>query len=272
MYTRPDGTVVNGTRQPFGSQNFGDNILFATAAKSAYNALQLSLRHTTGRLSIFAGYTYSESLDNSSNLQDKQPNPLNPRLSRGLSSFDITHNFVVSYSYLLPFDRLAGNSRPRLTSGWRVEGITHFATGFPIIMYEGDDHSLLGNSGGTDTPSFLGGNLNFTNPRKANVGVIGANGSPVPYFNTALFQPSAIGFEGSANKAFFHGPGLNNWGYFAHEGSQDDGAGKPSIPRRILQHLQPRAIHQPERQHNKRGIGLWDHQFSAPGTDRAGGH
>ena len=33
----------------------------------------------------------------------------------------------------------------------------------------------------------------------------------IPYFNTALFTPSAIGFEGTANRAFFHGPGLNNF-------------------------------------------------------------
>ena len=204
VFTRADGTVFNSTRQPFGG-NFVDNYLFATLASSAYNALQVSLRHTTGRVSIYAGYTYGKSLDNSSNLQDKQPNPLNPRLSRGLSSYDLTHNFVVSYNYLLPFDRLAGNRRPRLTSDWKLVGITHFTTGFPIIMYEGDDHSLLGNFGGTDTPNFLGGSLNRTDPRKANV----TNG--LPYFNTALFAPSAMGFEGTANKAFFHGPGSNNF-------------------------------------------------------------
>jgi hypothetical protein len=73
-------------------------------------------------------------------------------------------------------------------------------------MYEGDDHSLLGDfNQTTDTPDFLGGSLNFKDPRQANVG----NG--VPYFNTALFAPSAIGHIGTANKAFFHGPGINNF-------------------------------------------------------------
>jgi hypothetical protein len=205
VFTRADGTVINGTRQPYGSANFGDNILFATIANSNYNSLQLSLRHTSGRLSFQAAYTFSKSIDDSSNLQDKQPNPLNYRLSRGLSSFDVTHNFVVSYSYLLPFDLLAHNRSSRLASGWRVVGITHLATGFPIIMGEGDDHSLLGNSGSTDTPDFLGGSLHFTDPRKANIG------SGLSYFNTSLFAPSAIGHEGTANKAFFHGPGINNF-------------------------------------------------------------
>jgi hypothetical protein len=71
------------------------------------------------------------------------------------------------------------------------------ATGFPIIMYEGDGHSLLGNSGGTDTPNFLGGSLNFQKPRNASVS------AGIPYFNTAVFTPVGDWFEGTVNKAFF---------------------------------------------------------------------
>ncbi len=204
-FTRADGTVVVGTRQPYGLPNFGDNIFFATVANSAYNSFQTSLSHTSGRLTFTAAYTFSKSLDNSSNLQDRQPNPLNTRLSRGLSSFDVTHNFVVSYNYALPFDTLARNRLPQLTKDWRLAGITHLATGFPIYLFESDDHSLLGNSGSTDTPDFLGGDLHLQDPRKANIT------TGIPYFNTTLFAPSRIGYEGTANKAFFHGPGIANF-------------------------------------------------------------
>ena len=204
VFTRADGTVFNSTRGPFGG-NFGDNIYFATIGNAAYNSGQLSLRHSHGPFNLNVGYTFSKSLDDSSNLQDRQPNPLDARLSRGLSSFDIRHNFVFSYTYQLPFDRLAGGHAERLTKGWRLVGVTHLATGFPIEMYEGDDHSLLGNSGSTDTPDYLGGNLNFQNPRHANVE------TGIPYFDTTLFAPSAIGHEGTANKAFFHGPGIANY-------------------------------------------------------------
>lgn len=203
VFTRADGTVVNGTRRPFGP-NFGDNYWFTTAANSNYNALQLSVRHTTGRLTFFASYTYSKSLDDASSLGDKVPYPLDPRLSKGLSTFDETHNFVVSYAYVLPIDRLGSNQQSRLTSGWKLVGITRFATGFPISMNETDDRSLVGTygSGGSpfDTPDFLGGNLRFTDPRTAQ-----------PYFNTSLFQPEQLGYPGTANRAFFHGPGINNF-------------------------------------------------------------
>ena len=204
VYTAANGTVYNSTRQPFGG-NFSDDFAFESRANSTYNALQLSVRHTSHHATVFAGYTYSKSLDNTSNIQDKPPNPLNPRISRGLSSFDNTHNFVVSYVLGLPFDEWAGNRMPRLTSGWRLSGVTHFATGFPIVMYEEDDQSLEGSSLNADTPDFLGGNLNFMNPRKANIN------NNIPYFNTSLFTPSALGSEGTSNRAFFHGPGFNQW-------------------------------------------------------------
>ena len=204
LYTAANGTVYNSTRQPLGG-NFSDDFAFESLANSIYNALQLSVRHSSRHATVFAGYTYSKSLDNTSNIQDKPPNPLDPRLSRGLSSFDNTHNFVVSYVLAIPFDEWSHNAVPRLTSGWRLSGVTHFATGFPIVLYEEDDHSLEGSSLYADTPDFLGGNLDFMNPRKANIN------TNIPYFNTSLFTPSAIGSEGTSNRAFFHGPGFNQW-------------------------------------------------------------
>ncbi len=204
LYTRADGTVVNGTRKPFGP-NFGDDGWLTTVANSNYNALQFSLRHTTSRLTFFASYTYSKSMDNSSSVGDKELNPFNQRLSKGLSYYDITHNFVLSYIFALPFDKLAGGSRPRLTSGWKLVGITRFTTGLPVVLSEYDDNSLLGISGSAaanwfDTPDFLGGNLKFTNPRTGKT-----------YFDTSLFTTEQLGHLGTANRDFFHGPGFNNF-------------------------------------------------------------
>ena len=204
VYTRTDGTIVNGTRGPFGN-NYGDNYWMTTAANSNYNSLQVSLRHTTQHMTFFASYTYSKAMDNTSSLGDKVPDPYNLRVSKALSTFDSTHNFVVSYQYELPFDRLAGNRQLRLTSGWRLVGITRFATGFPVSLSEVDDRSLLGTFGSgigaaVDTPNFLGGKLNFTDPR-----------SGKPYFNTSLFVQEQLGYLGTANREFFHGPGFNNF-------------------------------------------------------------
>jgi carboxypeptidase family protein len=204
VYTTASGQVINGTRAPFGI-NFASDGLFVTSGNSNYNSLQVNWRHTSGRAQTLLGYTFSKAIDDSS-AYGEQFNPVNARLSRGLSAFDATHNFVFSYNYNLPLDKLGGPKR--LTNGWAVSGITRFSTGLPVTLIETDDHSLLGTSGTgpiplpVDTPNFAGGSLGIRDPRS----------SPNhTYFNTALFSASAIGQEGTANRRFFHGPGTNNW-------------------------------------------------------------
>lgn len=154
---------------------------------------------------MFAGYTYSKSLDNASNLGE-EVNPVNPSLSRALSSFDLTHNFVVSYDYQLPLTAwLPAN---RWTKGWSLSGITRFSSGFPVTLYSLGDNSLLGaepngiNNFGLDLPDYRLGPLNLSsNPRKNNQ----------QYFSAALFSVNALGTTGTANRRFFHGPGMNNY-------------------------------------------------------------
>jgi len=217
IYTATDGTVYAGTRGPFSNPYrntpvngqyivpFGNDSYFITAGKSAYNSLQINWRHTSKRLQLLMGYTYSKSLDNSSGYGE-QINPINPGLSRGLSAFDSPHNFVISYNYTLPIDKLAG---PKwATHGWEISGVTHFAKGLPITLVETDDHSLLGTSFGgpivlpVDTPNYNGQSLGVTDPRKNQYHF---------FFNILDFSQSAIGSQGTANRRFFHGPGLNNW-------------------------------------------------------------
>lgn len=201
VFTRRNGTVINGTRSPFGN-DFGSNGYFITIGNSNYNSLQLSFRHRSGPLELLAGYTWSKSIDDSSGWGD-QINVINHRLGRALSSFDVPQNFVVSYHYDLPFDKIRRN---RLTSGWVITGITRFASGLPVTLRENDDNSLLGtnftgpNGNGIDTPNYNGGTLHFHDPR-----------SGQPYFDIRLFSKEELGQLGPANKRMFHGPGINNW-------------------------------------------------------------
>ena len=151
-------------------------------------------------------------MDNASGYGE-QFNPINPNLSRGLSAFDSTHNFVVSYNYVLPFDKWGGPKR--LTHGWALSGVTSFSTGLPITLVETDDHSLLGTAFGgpivlpVDTPDQVGP-VHILNPRNV------VNGAHY-YFDPTAFAPSALGSEGNANRRFFHGPGINNWNMALHK-------------------------------------------------------
>ena len=196
----PGGGSLAGTAiVPFGNDSY-----FITAGNSSYNSAQINYRHTSGRLQTLVGYTFSRSFDDSSGYGE-QINPINPRLSRGLSAFDSTNNFVASYSYLLPFDKMGGPRR--LTHGWSISGITRFSTGLPVTIVESDDQSLLGTAFGgpitlpVDTPNFVGP-LVISDPRKTTQG---------QYFNPSAFAQSALGQEGNSRRRFFHGPGVNNW-------------------------------------------------------------
>ena len=200
-FTLPDGTVIPTARQTFGPL-IQSNSWFATLGNSSYNSFQASLRHVTGRLEFLAGYTYSKALSNASGYGEAV-NPLDHN-ERSLSAFDIPNNFVVSYNYLVPFDKLGGPRR--LTQGWRLSGITRFSTGIPVTLLESDDRSLLGTNGSgpselpIDTPNFSGGSLTYHDPR-----------SGQPYFDTSGFSQETVGVLGTASRRFFHGPGINNW-------------------------------------------------------------
>jgi len=204
VFTTASGQVINGTRGPLGP-NFGSDTLETTIGNSNYNSLQVTLRHTSGPLQLLAAYTYSKSLDQSSNLGE-EVNPLNPSLSRALSSFDITQNFVVSYNYQVPIARLF-RAKNRWTDGWEFSGITRFSSGLPVTLVNYGDNSLLGaepngiNNYGVDQPDVAPGSLNLNhNPR---------NGQA--YFNAALFSNNALGTPGDASRRYFHGPGMENF-------------------------------------------------------------
>src|SRR5690349_10845800 len=113
VYFPITGGTINGTRAPFG-QSFTSDGYFITSGKSNYNSLQLGLQHRISRLTFLAGYTYSKSNDNASGYGE-QIDPLDPGRN-SLSSFDVRHNFVISYDYQLPFDHFGGPSR--LVKGW----------------------------------------------------------------------------------------------------------------------------------------------------------
>jgi hypothetical protein len=204
VYYPVAGGLVNGTRGPLGS-SFGSNALQSNTGRANYNALELSAQHTSGRLEFSAAYTYSKSLDDSSNIGE-EVNPFNPALSYALSSFDVKQNFVLSYEYQLPVDRLMHANR--FTSGWSLSGITRFASGFPVTMTNNGDNSLIGtnpngvNNSSIDEPDFNGGPLRLNpNPR--------TNGNS--YFSAAAFSENALGTTGTSKRRFFHGPGADNY-------------------------------------------------------------
>jgi hypothetical protein len=193
VYSSASGPVYHGTRVGLGP-NFGATTAQKTIGNSNYNALQANFKYTLGgRTSLVAGYTYSKSIDDASNLGEVI-DPYNQALTRVLSSWDMRHNFVATYSV-------------KLAQGWTLAGTARFTTGLPVTLSDTSDNSLLGTLGNgvnnnlLDTPELSPGSLRIdTNPR---------NGQPE--FNTSLFSVETPGQLGNAPRRFFHGPGMENF-------------------------------------------------------------
>ncbi len=191
-------------RTEFGPQ-FGSVELQRTIANANYSALEATLNHRSHGLDLLASYTYSKSIDQSAGLPEPV-NPIDPSLSRGLSAFDMRHNFVASFHYEVP--KVEGESRlvHAMADGWAVAGIARFTTGLPVTLLNNNDTSLLGtipngiNNNGVDTPEWSGGSLHLnTNPR---------GGAAV--FDASQFSLPALGTMGNARRRFFSGPGMEN--------------------------------------------------------------
>lgn len=204
VYTSASGVVYNGTRGPFGSA-LGNDDFEGSFGNSVYNSLQVSVRHTSGNLTVELGYTYSKSIDEASALGDTV-DPFDFKQTRALSAWDLRHNFVISYDYRLPFDRLT-KRWPLLTQGWDISGITRASTGFPVTLKSNDDNSLQGsipngvNNYSLDIGQYTGAPLNLNgNPR---------NG--LPYFNPEAFVQADLGTLGNASRRSFYGPGALNF-------------------------------------------------------------
>jgi hypothetical protein len=244
-----NGSPIYGTRDKLLNPNycpgaqtlcFGyGNTFTKLTANSIYHAGEVTLERRAGDVTLLAAYTLAKAIDNSSGFGDLV-NFANPRLSRGLSSTDIHHNFVMSYIWAIPFDKAFHGLPSRLTKGWQLQGITRFATGFPIQMNQGNpvsgplctqsdpitgdplcvgDASMVG-SPSTDMPNLVGP-IHKHNPR--------ATPGTWTYFDQSAFTATACalsypngqanpgvligtdcGSFGTANRRFFHGPGFNN--------------------------------------------------------------
>jgi hypothetical protein len=154
---------------------FGQIFSLQNVAASSYNGLQFTLRRATGPLDLGVSYTYSHSIDDSSDRSDTTlVNSDNLSSNTASSNFDQRHLLNISYVYKL--DSLVGKLRywfsdigyddstpqptamPESTShfahlvedGWELSGITLFQTGTPFSIINGGSStgiSVLDNAG-----------------------------------------------------------------------------------------------------------------------------
>jgi hypothetical protein len=182
-------------------------------ANSIYNALQVSLRRTAGRSQITLAYSYSHSIDDSSDRYDTNfLDSYNLGLTRASSNFDQTHVLTVGYVLDLPLLSSHKSLAGKLLGGWELSGLTSYATGTPFSVQVSSGNNLypgpgVGNGTGTSGGfADVVGNPWSAPPQKAVAGVLG----PVLYNPTAFAAPTGLTF-GDAGRNLLRNPDRLNF-------------------------------------------------------------
>jgi hypothetical protein len=216
----------NPQNAAFGGSVFGSITNQETSANSNFSSLQVTIskRFSQG-FQFQSAYTYGHCLDNASGLRSNVRFN-NTGADRGNCEFDIRQRYVVSYIWELPFGKGLTGVSGKLLSGWQVGGVTQFQTGAPFNIFDSTDRSL--SAAGGDRPDFVGGDVQFFDPRNVDTSL----GGPNRYFNgtgggtaTAATNPffrrvgsgltaaTGAGRFGSLGRNAFHGPGVNSWDF-----------------------------------------------------------
>lgn len=188
-------------------------------ASSSYNALQVSGRRTARDLEVTLAYTYSHSIDNSSDRYDGNfVDSYNLKANRASSNFDQRHILNFSYIYTLP--ALAQHNLPTrlILGGWQYSGITEIQTGDPFSI-TGPVYDNAGVANGEGTGSYVDVAPGVSTKASAYHGSKTQAGIYGPLlFNPAAFNaPTALTF-GNSGRNNLHGPRTSNFdmGLFKH--------------------------------------------------------
>lgn len=168
--TLPDGTPITGDalfhlniacfnvnpdqyRQNFPGWSTITGI--GSSASSSYNSLQVTGRHTADNLELTLAYTYSHSIDDSSDRYDGNfVDSYNLSASRASSNNDQRHILNISYVYTLPKFNDHGQFVRQTIGGWQWSGITESQSGRPFSIVDGSIYDNAGVANGNGTGSY----------------------------------------------------------------------------------------------------------------------
>jgi trimeric autotransporter adhesin len=181
-----------------------------SGANSIYNALQVRLVHRFTRgVSIQAFYTFAKSLDNASTIGGTTPVVVqqdnNFTAERGLSSFDVRHQFRFFSVYELPFGehhRYGTHGwAEHVLGNWRLQNIVTWQTGTPVTAY----------LGGTAADNGTGASFSLRAEQVGDPNVSICGGTPTGFFNTAAFTTPASTQYGNESRGAIEGPCKFSW-------------------------------------------------------------
>jgi hypothetical protein len=223
-------TPANATlRAPYQGADIAGFQQFQYTAESAYNSLQASLTKRLSRgLQLLASYTYAKSLDNASGQAEFDTSTilgdqLDDRANRGVSDFDRTHRFVLSYLWDLPRPHFAARSTVSrlLLLNWQVAGIITAMSGLPIDIVDSNAGSFyFGANSGLSRPNWAPGATRSTATSNVPAGYffnpfafvrpIVQAGQPIPSANGEAVAGATGTDFGNVGRNVLRGPGQKN--------------------------------------------------------------
>jgi Carboxypeptidase regulatory-like domain len=186
---------------------WGDITYLENVANSNYNALQVSLRRNAGPVILSVAYTYSHSLDDSSDRYDGTfVNAYNLRSGYATSTFDQRHILNLSYVYNLPFFKHPG-LESKLLGGWELSGIVTWQTGIPFSVLPNAFGDAAGVANGLTSGSYAD-IVSGQNPHAVPAGTTGLG--PLLLNPAAFALPTGLTF-GNEGRDAFAGPSFSNF-------------------------------------------------------------
>ena len=207
------GNVSPNLYRPY--QGLGDITGLEDEANSNYNALQVSARRNFTHLTLSLAYTWSHSIDDSSDRGDTTfVNSYDLEGSRASSNFDQRHLLNISWVYDVPFFTNSGFLHTAF-GGWQWSGLMTYQTGTPFTVANAaySDNAGVGNGLGAGSYVDIIGNPNAPPPVTNVAGVVG----PLLYNPAAFGDPTGLTF-GDAGRNILNSPARTNFdmGLFKH--------------------------------------------------------
>jgi len=207
------GTVISNASVRTAFPGFNNINTLRDEANSIYHSLQVGVQRTVGDLTLSMAYTYSHSIDDSSDRSDTAfVNAYNFASNRASSNFDLRHNLAISYVYGLPFFKGSGMQN-KLLGGWQLSGITVAQTGNPFSLTTNNlnsfqDNAGVGNGTGTGSRPDLVGNPHsgFTASQDP------SQRGPLAYNPAAFAAPTGLTF-GNVGRNSLNLPGRLNFDF-----------------------------------------------------------
>ena len=228
-----DGTPFIPAGTPRQNTAFSTIELKSSDGDSWYNALILDVRRRWEHgLSAQSSYTYSKSEDTTqastffsdatNGTTSAMPEYI-PGYNKGLSDFDVRHNWVMNLSWDLPFAKGTTGLAGALLDGWNLSGIWTMRSGQPLTVFVTANRSRSqwnpsrGPGIGQDRPSYAPG----FGPENAVLG------NPDQWFDPAAFVLQPAGTFGNTGRGAFAGPDLRTLDLaLAKRGRWSAGAGR----------------------------------------------